>query len=59
MFCCVQDFNAFLGTLPHRYKIVIGGNHDQVLLDLGVTRVRSILTHAIYLQNDLAELPFP
>lgn len=24
----VKDFNDWLGTLPHRYKIVIAGNHD-------------------------------
>jgi hypothetical protein len=24
----VQDFNAFLGTLSHKHKIVIPGNHD-------------------------------
>jgi len=24
----VQEFNDFLGTLPHPHKIVIAGNHD-------------------------------
>lgn len=24
----VEDFNHFLGTLPHRHKIVIAGNHE-------------------------------
>ena len=24
----IEDFNAWLGTLPHRHKIVVAGNHD-------------------------------
>ena len=24
----LADFNAWLGTLPHRHKVVIAGNHD-------------------------------
>jgi Icc-related predicted phosphoesterase len=24
----VEQFNTWLGTLPHRYKVVIGGNHE-------------------------------
>ena len=24
----VKDFNNFLGTLPHKHKIIISGNHD-------------------------------
>lgn len=25
----VEDLNDWLGTLPHRYKLVIAGNHDR------------------------------
>ena len=28
----LQDFNEWLATLPHKHKIVIGGNHDEILL---------------------------
>ncbi len=47
----VAGFNAFLKTLPHRHKIVIGGNHDHLLAktpELG----RELLQDAIYLQDD-------
>lgn len=27
----VSDFNAWLGTLPHKHKIVIAGNHELAL----------------------------
>ena len=47
----VAGFNEFLKRLPHRYKIVIGGNHDHLLAkapDLG----RELLQDAIYLQDE-------
>lgn len=47
----VAGFNAFLKTLPHTYKIVVGGNHDHLLAsspDLG----RELLQDAIYLQDE-------
>ena len=42
----VSDFNAWLGTLPHRFKIVIPGNHDYLLED---PRGRSVITNAALL----------
>ena len=44
------DFNDFLGKLPHRYKVVIGGNHDHQLAQ-GVAQARELLSNAIYLQD--------
>ena len=29
----ISDFNAWLGKLPHRHKIVTCGNHDYLLED--------------------------
>ena len=46
----VSRFNAFLKTLPHRYKIVIGGNHDH-LLAYSADIARELLQDAIYLQD--------
>ena len=46
----VRDFNAFLGTLPHRHKVVIAGNHDfcfQSDPDAAVGALRN----CIYLQD--------
>jgi len=47
----VAGFNTFLKTLPHKYKLVIGGNHDHLLAsapDLG----RELLHDATYLQDE-------
>jgi len=47
----LKEFNEWLGTLPAPHKIVIGGNHDNILEDLGVEAVQAILTNATYLCN--------
>jgi predicted phosphodiesterase len=26
----LDDFNAFLGQLPHKHKIMVAGNHDYI-----------------------------
>ncbi|RHZ34531.1 hypothetical protein DYB37_000092, partial [Aphanomyces astaci] len=64
----VLAFNAFLGTLPHRYKIVIGGNHECTFdkayykthwkryghpVEYDSDDVRSLLTNALYLEDTL------
>ena len=46
----IDDFNAWLGTLPFRHKIVIAGNHD-LLFDRDPKLARKHLTNAIYLQD--------
>lgn len=47
----ITDFNNFLGTLPHKHKIVIGGNHDHRLArDPG--KAKALLTNAVYLQDE-------
>ena len=67
----VQKFNEFLGRLPHRYKIVIAGNHE-LTFDVasfektsfrflgGKTcdseAVRALLTNCIYLQDEATEV---
>lgn len=52
----LYDFNDWLGSLPHRYKIVISGNHDLPLQrsnDLSsLFKAREILSNAIYLQDE-------
>ena len=45
------DFNEFLGALPHRYKIVIDGNHD-----LAPEKIREFITNATYLRHNLLEI---
>lgn len=51
----IEELNDWLGTLPHRHKIVIAGNHDwafQETPDLA----RQALTNAIYLENSGVEI---
>ena len=46
----VSRFNAFLKTLPHPNKIVIGGNHDH-LLAYSSDIAKELLQDAIYLED--------
>lgn len=49
----LQDFNAWLFTLPHKHKIVIAGNHDWCFERADChARAKEILTEAIYLQDE-------
>ncbi|CAK4640551.1 unnamed protein product [Aphanomyces euteiches] len=67
----VLAFNAFLGTLPHRYKIVIGGNHECTFdkpyykthwkryghpFEYDSDDVRSLITNALYLEDALVSV---
>ncbi|MCI5209113.1 MAG: metallophosphoesterase [Candidatus Electrothrix sp. ATG2] len=56
MTCCrtdreVTDFNDFLRSLPHKYKIVVAGNHDHRLA-VDREKAKSLLSGAIYLQDE-------
>lgn len=46
----VIDFNAWLGTLPHRWKIIVAGNHDEVF-QYEPERARALITNAVYLED--------
>ena len=46
----VLEFNDFLGTLPHPYKIVIAGNHD-FCFEKDRKACEELLTNCIYLQD--------
>jgi len=47
----MEDFNAWLGTLPHTYKIVIAGNHEIALNDYTLFQIQRRLSNCIYLQD--------
>jgi len=51
----IQRFNSFLGRLPHKYKIIIAGNHD-FLFETNPERARSLITNAIYLEDESIEI---
>lgn len=51
----VQKFDAWLGELPHKHKIVIAGNHDFLMQKAG-QKAPQYLTNATYLQEDSVEV---
>ena len=52
-----EDFNRWLGTLPHRHKIVICGNHDIAIAKLSKEEIQSQhLTNCHYLKDELIEI---
>jgi predicted phosphodiesterase len=46
----LAPFDAWLGTLPHRHKVVIAGNHDRLFED-HPEEARRHITNALYLQD--------
>ncbi len=46
----IKEFNEWLGTLPHRHKIVIAGNHD-VYLESVPSMAKILITNGIYLND--------
>jgi Icc-related predicted phosphoesterase len=51
----LKEFNQWLGTLPHRHKIVIAGNHD-LYLDHVPSLANLLITNAIYLNDSGVEI---
>lgn len=51
----VEDFNQWLGDLPHKHKIIIAGNHD-FCFEKQNNDARALLTNGIYLQDELIEI---
>ena len=49
----VRDFDLWLGSLPHRHKVVICGNHDFCFQE-EPQKARACITNAIYLEDEAA-----
>jgi len=55
----VEDFNEWLGELPHKHKIVIPGNHDfgfevdyrRIITPEQVKEYEGLLTNCVYLND--------
>ena len=47
----VEQFNDWLGSLPHRHKIVVAGNHD-FCFERQPEAARAHLTNGIYLEDE-------
>lgn len=52
----LHEFNEWLSTIPCPTKVVICGNHDKVVEDIGLEQVSNILTNGVYLQNSSIEV---
>jgi len=53
-FRAIEDFNNWLGELPHPHKIVVPGNHE-FFLEADPSR-RSLLSNAMVLVNEAIEI---
>lgn len=51
----IAEVNRWLGTLPHRHKVVIAGNHD-FSFERTPGEARALITNAIYLQDEAVVL---
>jgi Icc-related predicted phosphoesterase len=51
----VEEFNRWLGTLPHAHKLVIAGNHD-FCFQQQPAEARARLTSATYLEDSGCEI---
>lgn len=51
----VEDFDRWLGTLPHRHKVVIAGNHDFCFQEKPA-QARARITNAVYLEDSAVEV---
>jgi predicted phosphodiesterase len=49
------EFNAWLGTLPHRHKVVIAGNHDSCFERHKEMAIKELF-HAHYLEDSGIEI---
>jgi len=52
----LHDFNRWLASTPHRHRVVVAGNHDAVLEQLGAVGAQQILSNAHYLQDSGVQL---
>lgn len=52
----LRQFNNWMSALPHKEKVVVGGNHDFRMGQLGAARVQSLLSGCEYLENEARTL---
>lgn len=51
----LREFNEWLLSVPCTHKVVIAGNHDMVVEDLGREGVAELLSNSVYLENSSFE----
>lgn len=53
----LKKFNAWLGRLPHKHKVIIAGNHDKMFQN-EPERARRFITNATYLEDSSTLIPY-
>ena len=52
----MEDFNNFLGALPHKHKIFVAGNHEIALNNYTKKEIQKMLPNCVYLQDSSVKL---
>lgn len=52
----IRVFNTFVGTLPHKHKVFISGNHCICLNPSRPEQTRQILSNMTYVQDELIDI---
>eukprot|EP00600_Ochromonadales_sp_CCMP1393_P002080 CAMPEP_0174980556 /NCGR_PEP_ID=MMETSP0004_2-20121128/15415_1 /TAXON_ID=420556 /ORGANISM="Ochromonas sp., Strain CCMP1393" /LENGTH=290 /DNA_ID=CAMNT_0016232233 /DNA_START=48 /DNA_END=920 /DNA_ORIENTATION=- len=52
----LEDFNNWLGLQPAKHRIVVAGNHDNVIESLSIQSLTTIFSNATYLCNASIEV---
>lgn len=52
----MEDFNKFLGALPHKHKIFVAGNHEIAFNNYSKKELQKMLSNCIYLQDSSIKL---
>ncbi|CAE7593004.1 unnamed protein product [Symbiodinium natans] len=52
----LTDFNNWLGTLSHKHRVLVAGNHDGAFRDLRAAGVKNLLPQCRYLEDESMEL---
>lgn len=52
----MEDFNNFLGSLPHKHKIFVAGNHEIAFNEYSKKEIQKMLSNCIYLQDSSVEI---
>jgi len=47
----LEDFNSFLGKLPHKYKVLICGNHELSITPKNIDKTNELLSNCTYLED--------
>jgi len=52
----IDQFNEWIGRLPHKHKVVIAGNHDFALEKINSQTAKFMLSNTVYLRDSGVEI---